>query len=294
MSMTIGGWIKKNSSTILTCLGAGGVIATVILAVRATPKAMDKIQTTQIDKGEEILNGDREGEVKKNGDGSYELPKLTVVETVEVCWKEYVPAAAIGIGSLACIFGANILSRRRQASLASAYTALAGSFEAYRDKVETLCGPGTNAAVEKAIKQEKKDAEEDRPPWDEVQTFYLDCCGKPIFFERTMEQVMQAEYSANRYFILNGSISLNEFLELLGLEPAPIGNEIGWEAYIGETQYGYRWIDFNHRWFVTDDRLTVCSIDMPFGPHSVMEEGEDYGWHLNRLQTIADESRQTI
>ena len=141
--MNVVNWIKRNSSTILTCLGAGGVVATVILAVKATPKAMDKIQTAQIDKGEEILNGDRGGEVKKNDDGSYELPKLTVAETVQVCWKEYVPTVAAGIGSLACIFGANILSRRQQASLASAYTALASSFEAYRDKVEMRYRPST-------------------------------------------------------------------------------------------------------------------------------------------------------
>lgn len=265
--MNVVNWIKRNSSTILTCLGAGGVIATVILAVRATPKAMDKIQTAQIDKGEEILNGDREGAVKKNRDGSYELPKLTVVETVEVCWKEYVPAAAIGIGSLACIFGANILSRRQQASMASAYTALAGSFEAYRDKAETLCGPGTNAAVEKAIKQEKKDAEEDRPPWDEVQTFYFDANSHPQFFERTMEQVMQAEYHINRNLILRGYVSLNEFLEFLGLDSVEGGELIGWDQYYGETEYGYRWIDFNHRHYMTDDGLLVCSIETPFEPH---------------------------
>lgn len=42
--MTIGDWLKKNASTILTCLGAGGVVATVALAIKATPKALDKIQ----------------------------------------------------------------------------------------------------------------------------------------------------------------------------------------------------------------------------------------------------------
>ena len=56
------------------------------------------------------------------------------------------------------------------------------------------------------------------------------------------------------------------------------GDVIGWDCYIGETQYGYRWIDFNHRHYVTDDGLTVCSIDTPFAPHSLDDpeyDGED-------------------
>ena len=253
--MTVSNWIKKNASAILTCFGTGGVIVTVVLAVKATPKAMDKIQTAQIDKGEEILNGDREGAVIKNDDGSYEMPKLTVAETVQVCWKEYVPTVAVGIGSLACIFGANALSRRQQASLASAYTALASSFEAYRDKVEMLCGPGTNAAVKKTLEQERRDLEDDRPPWDEAQAFYLE--GYPQFFERTMEQVLKAEYELNRYFILKGQATFNEFLTILDLPPVEDGDAIGWDEYIGEVDYGYRWIDFSHRHYMTDDQMLV-------------------------------------
>lgn len=274
--MTIGGWIKKNSSTILTCLGAGGVIATVILAVRATPKAMDKIQTAQIDKGEEILNGDCKGEVKKNDDGSYEMPSLTAFETVQVCWKEYVPTVAVCVGSLACIFGASALSRKQQAALASAYTALASSLEAYRDKVKMLCGPGTDEMIEKTMEQEKRDFEDDRPPWDEGQTFYLE--GYPQFFERTMEQILKAEYELNRYFVLKGSATFNEFLQILDLPPVKDGDKNGWDEYIGETQYGYRWIDFNHRYYLTEDKMMVCAIDMPFAPHALDDpeyNGED-------------------
>lgn len=270
--MNIGKWFKRNGSTILTCLGAGGMIATIVLAIKATPRAMDKIQNTQIDKAEAILNGDLEGEVRKNQDGSFELPKLTCIETVHACWRVFLPTAAVGTGTLVCIFGVNILSRKQQATLASAYTALASAFEGYRAKVETLCGPGTNAAIDKAIEQEKQDILDDRPPWDEVQTFYLDGCDKPAFFERTMEQVMKAEYHINRNFQLKGQVTFNEFREWLGLDPIDGGNEIGWDDYIGEVAFGYRWIDFNHRYFETDDGLMVCSIDMPFEPHSLVEE----------------------
>lgn len=275
--MTIEDWLKKNTSTILTCLGAGGVVATVALAIKATPKALDKIQCAQIDKGEEILHKLREGALEKSDTG-YILPKLTAIETLQACWKEYLPTIAVGTGSLICIFGANVLSRRQQASLASAYAALESAYQGYRRKVCSILGPDTDAMIEKAVEQEKQDIEDDLPPWDEVQTFYLPCCGKAAFFERTMEEVVQAEYHINRNLVLRGEVTLNEFLSFLGLDAVEEGDVIGWDCYIGETQYGYRWIDFNHRHYVTDDGLTVCSIDTPFAPHSLDDleyDGED-------------------
>lgn len=275
--MTIEDWLKKNTSTILTCLGAGGVVATVALAIKATPKALDKIQCAQVDKGEEILHKLREGALEKSDTG-YILPKLTAIETLQACWKEYLPTIAVGTGSLICIFGANVLSRRQQASLASAYAALESAYQGYRRKVCSILGPDTDAMIEKAVEQEKQDIEDDLPPWDEVQTFYLPCCGKAAFFERTMEEVVQAEYHINRNLVLRGEVTLNEFLSFLGLEAVEEGDMIGWDCYIGETQYGYRWIDFNHRHYVTDDGLTVCSIDTPFAPHSLDDpeyDGED-------------------
>lgn len=275
--MTIGVWLKKNTSTILTCLGAGGVVATVALAIKATPKALDKIQCAQVDKGDEILHKLREGALEKTDTG-YILPKLTAIETVQACWKEYMPTVAVGTGSLICIFGANVLSRRQQTSLASAYAALESAYQGYRRKVCSILGPDTDAMIEKAVEQEKQDNEDDFPPWDEVQTFYLPCCGKAAFFERTMEEVVQAEYHINRNLVLRGEVTLNEFLSFLGLDAVEEGDVIGWDCYIGETQYGYRWIDFNHRHYVTDDGLTVCSIDTPFAPHSLDDpeyDGED-------------------
>lgn len=275
--MTIEDWLKKNTSTILTCLGAGGVVATVALAIKATPKALDKIQCAQVDKGEEILHKLREGALEKSDTG-YILPKLTAIETLQACWKEYLPTIAVGTGSLICIFCANVLSRRQQASLASAYAALESAYQGYRRKVCSILGPDTDAMIEKAVEQEKQDIEDDLPPWDEVQTFYLPCCGKAAFFERTMEEVVQAEYHINRNLVLRGEVTLNEFLSFLGLDAVEEGDVIGWDCYIGETQYGYRWIDFNHRHYVTDDGLTVCSIDTPFAPHSLDDleyDGED-------------------
>lgn len=83
-------FLKKNTSTILTCVGAAGVIATTVMAVQATPKALTLI---------------KEEETIKGGD-------LTKLEKVKVAGPTYIPAAVTGVATIACIFGANVLNLR--------------------------------------------------------------------------------------------------------------------------------------------------------------------------------------
>ena len=45
-------YLKNNASTILTCVGAVGVVATTVSAVKATPKAMRLLDNAKKEKGE--------------------------------------------------------------------------------------------------------------------------------------------------------------------------------------------------------------------------------------------------
>lgn len=256
--MGLGNRLQKASPTILTLLGVGGVVATAVLTARAVPKA-------------EQRRKDAEEESKS---------ELTVVEIVKAEAPAYAPAAMVGIGTIVCIFGANMLNRRQQASLASAYALMERTFHQYKDKVKAIFGEEGNHIVECAMEEENREIEEEQPPWDEVQTFYFEPYGK--FFERTMEQVFQAEYHLNRNFRLAGKVTVNDFLDFLGLEHVSTGDEFGWNDYDGEVFYGYQWIDFSHRYILTDDGLTVCCIDTPFPPH-MGETLYSNGWEQNLL-----------
>ena len=92
-------FLKKNASTILTCIGSAGVIATSVMAVKATPKALALLENAETEKGE----------------------GLTKIEKIKVVGPAYIPAVLIGASTIACIFGANILNQRQQAALMSAY-----------------------------------------------------------------------------------------------------------------------------------------------------------------------------
>ncbi len=238
-------WIKRNASTILTILGAVGMGATVALAIKATPKAHEKLE-------------EKKKEVQRE--------QLTIQETVETCSHDYIPMAATGIASLACFFGANVLSRKQQASMASAYTALASLYEGYRKQVRTICGEKTDEEMQRAMVQEAKDAEDDLPPWGELQSFYLDFTDTPEFFERTMEEVLEAEYSINRYFALKHRITVNEFMDIMHLPAVDGGDVIGWRADAADVESGFAWIDFDNRRRFTDEGFRVCEIVVPWEP----------------------------
>lgn len=46
--------LRNNSPTILTCIGAIGVVGTSVLAVRATPKALKLLEKATEEKGEDL------------------------------------------------------------------------------------------------------------------------------------------------------------------------------------------------------------------------------------------------
>lgn len=118
----IGRSLKKASPTILTCIGAAGVVATAVLAVKATPKA------------DSLIKADS----RRNHDGDpYAATKL---EAVKSCWKCYIPAAATGVATIICIFGANTLNKKQQASLASAYALVNRSYAAGSEMAESAEG----------------------------------------------------------------------------------------------------------------------------------------------------------
>lgn len=243
-------FVKRNGATILTCIGGAGVVATTVMAVKATPKALERINKAEKEKGEE----------------------LTKFEKVKVAGKVYIPTAIIGAGTLACIFGANVLNKKQQASLISAYAFIDNSFKEYKNKLIELHGEDTHQEIIDAIAAEKAENVGIRTPGfiGQSKLFVDDQCGETRlfydefgerFFEATLEQVISAEYHLNRNYSRRGYSVLNEFYDFLGLEPTDYGNEVGWCSY---DEFTF-WIDFNHR--QTEIKGQKCIvIEMVYAP----------------------------
>ena len=241
--MNIQLFLKNNSSTILTCIGAVGTVVTAVMAVKATPKAIRLLEAKEEEKGE----------------------KLTKWETVKTAGPVYIPSVLIGTTTLACIFGADVLNKRQQASLTSAYALLDQSYKTYKRKVDELYGEEAGEKIRESIAKDTYEETEEKPEVSEgKQLFYDFYSGR--YFESTLDMVQWAEYETNRTMAVYGTVSLNNYYSFLGLDELPEYEELGWEAGRMGEAYWHSWIEFDHRVAEIDDDLECIIINMPYEP----------------------------
>lgn len=252
-------YLKKYSPVALSCAASVGVIVTVVTAIKATPKAVELVKADS----------------RKNHNG--DPYAYTRKEAFMSAWKCYIPTAAFGLSTIACIMGANALNSRKQAALTSAYALINQSYKEYKDKLKELYGEEAHNAIVDSIVSEKckdvflyasdwagyscLDFGEDTAAYPEiVRTFYDSFSQR--YFETTISKVIQAEYHLNRNFMFKGVIPLNDFYEFLGLEKTEFGETVGWSSCNGDIY----WIDFNHHKLTLEDGMKIFVIDMVFEP----------------------------
>jgi hypothetical protein len=152
-------------STLLTCIGAVGVIVTSIATAKVTPKAVLALEEAKAEKGEE----------------------LTALEKVKVAGPVYIPPVALGLSTIACIFSANMLDRRTQASMAGAYALLDNSYKEYKRKLKDIYGEDADSKIKEAIAKEQYDEQEELP--EGTHLFFDYNSGQ--YFNATMDEVLQ-------------------------------------------------------------------------------------------------------
>ena len=241
-------FVKHNSPTILTCIGAAGVVGTAVLTGKAVVKASKLLEEAKEEKGED----------------------LTPMETLQVAGPTYIPAVLTGVATITCIFGANTKKKKKQAALLSAYTLLDRSYKDYKEKVDELYGEGSDRNVRNKLAKDKYD-ENDISVDADKQLFYDEFSER--YFESTMEKVLEAEYELNHIIARDCGAFLNEFYELLGIDTVDYGDYMGWSSFELAKTYGYCWIDFEHTKATIDDGRECTIITMRQGP---MFDPENY------------------
>lgn len=208
---------SKHSPEILIGFGVAGFVTTTVLAVKATPKAMQLLD-----------------EAKKEND----VDKLLPLEVVKVAWKPYIPAAVTGVVSIACIIGANSVNAKRNAALATAYQLSTAALNEYKDKVIETIGEKKEQSIREKI---SKDRIEKNPVSN--NTVYVTGDGDSLFLEPISKRYFKSDIERVRSVIntLNetmyndpfGNISLSDFYDDIGLERTDISNDIGWNIENG-------------------------------------------------------------
>jgi hypothetical protein len=220
-------FLNRNSSTILTCVGGVGVVVTAVLTAKATPKALKLVEEAKEEKED--------------------LSKFEIVRTAAPA---YIPAVIAGAATIACIFGANILNKRQQAAIMSAYALLDSSYKDYRDKVQELYGEDADTKVKEGVAKDKY--EDNGVSTTPGKHLFYDEFSKR-YFESTISDVLRAEYHINRDLSMRDYATVNEFYEYLGLDPIPSGDALGWSTGMNFDYYWQSWIDFGHSKMTMED-----------------------------------------
>lgn len=205
---------SKRSPEILTGIGIAGMITTTILAVRATPKALELIEEQ---KEEESVD------------------ELSSFEVVKVAWKPYIPAMVTCVVSTACLIGASSVNTKRNAALATAYKLSETALTEYREKViETIGEKKENIVRDKVAEERVK-----KNPVSKNEVIVTGngktLCFDPIsgrYFMCSIETIKKAENTLNKQMLhdISGYVSLNEFYDELGLDHTSVGDDLGWNT----------------------------------------------------------------
>lgn len=207
--------LKRKSPEILTGFGIGGMVTMTVLAVKATPEAMRRI------------------EAKKKEEGHR---KLTVVQTVQAAWKCYIPAGVTGSVSIACLIGASAVNGRRNAALATAYSVTEATLRDYRQEVTKALGEHKEEAIRAEV--DKKRLTEDPPAPEDIEI--ITRTGKTLcmdgtfggYFYSDIETIRQAVDHMNLMMktMTEPYISLNDFNAEIDHDPVEAGNLLGWNV----------------------------------------------------------------
>lgn len=208
--------VSKHSPEILTYVGIAGMIGTVGLAIKATPKAVRLCEEVRREKEEP-----------------------TKFDYLKATWKCYIPTMIAGTTSIACIIGANSVNAKRNAALATAYKLSETALLEYRDAVTETFGDKKDQIIKDNIAKEKIKndpvSSKDIIITDKGTTLCYDgLFGR--YFKSDMETIRRAENALNRLIVNYDYASLNEFYRELGLGPVNMGDHLGWRIDDGRIE----------------------------------------------------------
>lgn len=238
--------IQKHSPEILTAMGIAGMATTVVMAVKATPKALEQIEVDHPD-------------------------GCTKTEAVKSAWKFYVPAAVTGVCSTACIVGATTISLKRNAALATAYTLSETFAKEYKENVLATIGEKKEAEVRENIAKQRVSehpiaGQEVVPNGDGTTIFYEPLSAR--YFKSSMNRLSKVENEINKMILNESYVNINEMYYMLGLPMNKAGDQLGWTNDKGLLEFKYTAV-MSDEIDEAGNQIPVISLDYNIDPVSL-------------------------
>lgn len=264
----VGFTLKKHSPEILVGAGVVGVVASTVLACKATLKVNEVLDETRtniqkIDTA--VEKGFNEAGSPYSEEDSQNDLKITYIQTGWKMAKLYAVPVTLGAASIACILGGHKILKTRNIALATTYTALMNDYNGYRSRVVERFGEALDKELKYNIKTKEideivvnEDGSEqvvkktvqvsDRPYGPDMygpfsRFFDESCTGWDKNPEYSLMFLTQQQNYANEKLKRQGFLFINDVYEMLGIPKCKEGQTHGW-VYDEKNPIGDNYIDF--------------------------------------------------
>lgn len=260
--------LKKHSPEILVGAGVAGVVASGVLACKATLKVNAIAEETKTNLNKIKVAGEKgvteAGETYTEEDVKNET-KIVYIQTGAKLAKLYALPVGLGVVSIAAILGGHNILRKRNIALAASYTALFNDYKGYRSRVVERFGEQLDkelkynlktATVEETVVNEdgteqkvKKEVQVMNEPkklehYSPFARFFDDgCTGWDPNPEYSLMFLNQQQNWANDKLKRQGYLFINDVYEMLGIPKSREGQVHGW-IYDEKNPIGDNFVDF--------------------------------------------------
>lgn len=230
---------KKHSPTILFASGVVGVVATTVLASRATLRLDEVLIEAQADMTKAKSVREEYPERYSDLDLKKDMTFLYVRTAVKIT-KLYGPALIVGGLSIASLTGAHNILTKRNAALTAAYAAVEKGFAEYRQRVVSEYGAEKDRELRYG-KETSTTVVEDKNGPKKVERTHASSRNSiyaRLFDENNKNWNTNPEYNllflraqqnyANDRLTRKGYLMLNDVYDMLGIERSTAGQIVGW------------------------------------------------------------------
>lgn len=266
----VGFKIRKHSPELLIGAGIVGIVASGVMACKATLK-VNEVASQSKENIDRIHVATEKGKTEAGEAYSKEDSKkdlaIVYVQTGLKLAKLYAPSIILGAASIGCIVTSHNIIRKRNIALAAAYTAVDKGFKDYRGRVVERFGKeldhelrynikakeveetvvdenGNEKVVKKTVNMVDVSKYKNVNDYSDYARIYDDGCnGWDKDPEYNLMFLRQQQNYANELLKAKGHLFLNEVYDMLGFPRSQAGQAVGW-LYDEECPNGDNFVDF--------------------------------------------------
>ena len=244
---SVGKAVEQKSPAILTGIGIGSFVGCAILAVKATPKAIQLMDMRAQEKYREFLEPTTPPSEYETYEEWLDIEDLTVVpprvyfnvltpvEVVKSTWKAYIPAVGLGVVGIVCLIGAARVNSARNAAFAGAASIAEKALYEYQQKVIDILGEDQANEIRDELAKDRVVKIDTADISGNNETVCSRPGGSWIYdpitdrkWKSDLETVRAAMNDFNHDLIGGVYGTLNDWYYCLGVKGVSIGDDLGW------------------------------------------------------------------